>query len=152
MPAVQQAKNFALLPVLSQYQGKRISTLIWGAVYFFLLALMSCGNLAQFGINTPSLRLGLDVTNIRDLKLQDNNAKVYLQGKVTHFVPLFKQQVYQLQDSTGTIWVLTHQAGSQPGDEMLVKGKLRYQSIPLAGKDFGELYVEEQERLIRSEG
>jgi len=35
---------------------------------------------------------------------------------------------------------------------MLVKGKLRYQSIPLAGKDFGELYVEEQERLIRSEG
>ena len=74
---------------------------------------------------------------------------VYLQGKVVKQVPLVERQVYQLQDSTGIIWVLTNQTNIQQGEQILVEGKLRYESIPLAGKDFGELYIEEQEQLKR---
>lgn len=131
---MQQAKKIYILPF-----------------YFFVLgALFSCGPLIQSGLNGINFRLGVHVTDIRDLKAQrDNNVMVYVQGKVAKQIPLLERQVYQLQDSTGTIWVLTNQTSIQQGDEVLVKGKLRYESIPLAGKDFGELYIEEQEQLER---
>ena len=131
---MEQAKKFYLLPF-----------------YFFVLgALFSCAPFFQSGLNGINFRLGIYVTNIRDLKpQQDNNVMVYLQGKVAKQIPLLERQVYQLQDSTGTIWVLTNQTSIQQGDEVLVKGKVRYESIPLAGKDFGELYIEEQEQLER---
>lgn len=121
-----QVKNFYLLPC-----------------YFFLLVgLLSCAALSQ-----ASLKLGIErVTNIRDLKpKQDNGATVYVQGKVVKQVPLLGRRVYQLQDSTGTIWVLTNQTTPQLGDEVLLKAQLLYQSIPLAGKELGEVYLEQQE-------
>jgi len=61
-----------------------------------------------------------------------------------------EQWAYQLQDSTGTIWVLTNQAGLQLEDKVLIKGNIHYQSIPLAGKRFWEVYVHEQEQLERT--
>ena len=129
-----QIKNFYLLPF-----------------YFYLLGgLLSC-DLPQSSMNAINLRPKVDVTNIREIKLQrDNKATVYLQGKVAKQVPLVERRVYQLQDLSGTIWVLTNQTALQQGDKVLVKGKVRYQSIPLAGKDFGEVYVEEQEQLERT--
>lgn len=131
---MQQAKNFFLLSV----------------TFFLLGGVVSCGSLPQSSLNVINPELGVDATDIRDIKpQQDNEATVYLQGKVTKQVPLIDWWVYQLQDSTGTIWVLTNRTGIQQGDKVLVKGKLRYHSIPLAGKDFGEVYVEEQEQLER---
>ncbi len=132
--AMQQAKNFYFIPF-----------------YFFLLGgLSGCGSLPQSSLNVINPGLSVNVTNIRDLKPQQNNAAiVYLTGKVAKQVPLLEQRVYQLQDSTGTIWVLTNQTTPQPGDRVLIKTQVRYQSIPLAGKEFGEVYVEEQEQLQR---
>ncbi|MBV8886763.1 MAG: hypothetical protein JO235_22595 [Chroococcidiopsidaceae cyanobacterium CP_BM_RX_35] len=122
---MQPVSNFARLPI-----------------YFFLLAeLMSCGNLAPPNINGSMLSLGINVTDIRALQRQDNNATVYLQGKVTRLIPLLKQQVYQLQDATDSIWVLTQQNKIRQGDRILVQGKLRNQSVSIAGKDVGEIYV-----------
>lgn len=57
--------------------------------------------------------------------------------------------MYQLQDSTGTIWVLTNKADLRLEDQILIQGKVRYHSIPIEGKDFGEVYVEEQQQLER---
>ncbi len=128
---MQQAKKIYILPF-----------------YFILLTLMSCSNLFN-GINGTRLRLGVSVTNINNLSPHDNQATVYLQGKVAHLVPLLKQWTYQLQDSTGKIWILTNHTGIQPGDEVLIKGKVHYKSIFTLGKDIGEVYVEEQDQLER---
>lgn len=156
--AMQQAKKFYLIPVLhASFAGSKLHrkltryTLIWGTFYFFLLGgLSSCGSLPQSSLNVINPELGVKVTNIRDLKPQQNNgAIVHLTGKVAKQVPLLERRVYQLQDSTGTIWVLTNQTTPQPGDRVLIKTQVRYQSIPLAGKEFGEVYVEEQEQLDR---
>lgn len=125
---MQQVKHFSLLPCS-----------------FLIAGLLSCSALSQ-----ASFKLGLEkITNIRDLKPQDHNAIVYLQGKVVKQVPLLGQRVYQLQD-TGTIWVLTNQTTPMSGDQVLIKAQVVYQSIPLAGKEFGEVYAIQQEQLERT--
>ena len=102
-------------------------------------------------MNAINFRPGVNVTNIRDIKLDpENESTVYLRGKVVKRVPLLERQVYQLQDLTGTVWVVTKRAKLQLKDEVLIKGNVRYQSIPQAGKDFGEVFVVEQEQLERS--
>lgn len=116
--------------------------------YFFLIGGLFCVSLVQFGFSSIDFVSGTNVINIRDIKPKlDNDATVYLQGKVTHRVPLLDWQMYQLQDASGKIWVLTNQKDLQLYDKVLIKGNVRYQSIPLAGKDLGEVYVQEQQQI-----
>ncbi|MBW4645770.1 MAG: hypothetical protein KME23_22745 [Goleter apudmare HA4340-LM2] len=115
-----------------------------GLASLLVVGLSSCGQLPPSGLNLSNLRIGSNITPIRDIQPeQDNQATVYVQGKVEKQVPLLQRWAYQINDSTGTIWVVTNQTGLEAGQEVVVKGKVRYKSIPLAGKEFGELYVEE---------
>lgn len=74
------------------------------------------------------------------------NSTVQLKGTVVDQAPLIEAQVYQLQDETGKIWILTTDPSLQVGEKVLVKGKVEFQSIPIAGQDHGEAYIEEQQR------
>ena len=109
----------------------------------------SCGNLPLSQLN-----LGFNVASISDVQEKRQvDSEVYLRGKVENRAPFVGNAAYQLQDGTGTIWVLTNQALPQLGDEVLLKGEVRYKSITLkelAGKDLGEVYVEEIEQLKRT--
>jgi hypothetical protein len=109
----------------------------------------SCGNLPMSQLN-----LGFNVASIGDIQQKRQvDGEVYLRGKVENRAPFVGNAAYQLQDGTGTIWVLTNQALPQLGDEVLLKGEVRYKSITLkelAGTDLGEVYVEEMEQLKRS--
>jgi hypothetical protein len=100
------------------------------------------------------LNLGFNVASIGDIQQKRQvDGEVYLRGKVENRAPFVGNAAYQLQDGTGTIWVLTNQALPQLGDEVLLKGEVRYKSITLkelAGKDLGEVYVEEMEQLKRT--
>jgi hypothetical protein len=91
------------------------------------------------------------VSAVRDVQTHPHRnwltSTVYLKGKVSDRVPLINAQVYQLQDSTGKIWVLTHKATPKVGDRVYIKGQVRYEKIPTDGQDFGEAYIEEQEQL-----
>ena len=91
------------------------------------------------------------VTTVRDVQNYPQRnwltSTVYLQGQVSDRAPLINAQVYQLQDSTGKIWVLTDKATPKVGDRVYVKGQVRYEKIPIGGQDFGEAYIEEQEQL-----
>jgi hypothetical protein len=69
---------------------------------------------------------------------------VRLRGVVGDRVPLIEAQVYQLQDRTDTIWVLTDNTTRQSGAEVYIKGIVRFQSVPINGKETGEFYIEEQ--------
>ena len=112
-----------------------------GLTLCLLGGLLSCGNLGRFGMNA----IGANITQIQDLKpQQDNGTTVYIQGKVEKRVPLLNQYAYQIDDSTGKIWVVTNQTGLGEGDQVVIKGKVRRQSIPLGGKEYGEVYIEEE--------
>ncbi|ARV63089.1 hypothetical protein BZZ01_17690 [Nostocales cyanobacterium HT-58-2] len=127
---MQQPKNLFL-----SLQG-----ILLGLTLFLLLGLISCGNLGQLGMNA----IGANITKIQELKpQQDDNTTVYIQGKVEKRVPLLNRYAYQIDDSTGKIWVVTNQTGLREGEQVVIKGKVRNKSIPIAGKEYGEVYIEE---------
>ncbi|MEG4284023.1 DNA-binding protein [Microcoleus sp. A006_D1] len=111
--------------------------------------LLSCGNLPMSQLN-----LGFNVASIGDIQQKRQvDGEVYLRGKVENRAPFVGNAAYQLQDGTGKMWILTKQALPQLGDEVLLKGEVRYKSITvkeLAGTDLGEVYVEEMEQLNRT--
>ncbi|MBW4565859.1 MAG: hypothetical protein KME32_33210 [Mojavia pulchra JT2-VF2] len=133
------AKNF----YFSLLFGRSIVPYRLGFTLFLVVGLFGCGNSIP-GFNVSNFRIGSNVTSIREIKPKQNNrATVYIQGKVERQVPLVKRWAYQIDDSTGKIWVITHQTKLAKGELAVFKGKVRYQSIPLAGKEFGEVYIEE---------
>lgn len=116
--------------------------------------LVSCSNVAQVdnnGINVSDRRVNL--TQIRNIKPSRNPfSTIYLQGKVTAIAPFLQAGAYQVQDATGKIWVVTNQTLPQVDDTVLIKGKVQFRSIPLAGQELGEVYVQEQEKLSPGTG
>jgi hypothetical protein len=72
---------------------------------------------------------------------------VYLRGTVGDQAPLLDAQLYELQDSTGRIWVLSRAAPLQSGKPVFIKGQIRYQAIEIAGQNLGDVYIEEEQRL-----
>ena len=90
--------------------------------------------------------IGASAVKIGELKPEKGNGTtVRLQGKVVQQIPLAGWQMYQLQDSTGKIWVLTKRTDVRLQTARSIEGKVYFQSIRIAGQDFGEIYVEEQQ-------
>ncbi|MEH2264649.1 hypothetical protein [Nostoc sp.] len=141
MAFMQQTKNLSL----SFLSGHRIVPYRLGLIFFLVVGLSSCGSLTSPGLNGTNFKIGTNVTPIREIKPeQDNQATVYIQGQVENQAPLMKQWAYQINDSTGKIWVVTNQKNLGKGAQVVIKGKVRYRSIPLGGKELGEVYLEEE--------
>ncbi|WNN87369.1 hypothetical protein [Gloeocapsopsis dulcis] len=122
------------------------------SVYILLLlltGLLGCSGVPS-ALNSINVGFGADVSQISDIEpTRDQDTTVFVRGKVAALVPLVDWLAYQVQDSTGTIWVLTNQRNIQLEDQVLIEGKLRYHSIPVAEQDFGEAYVEEHRQIER---
>lgn len=105
-------------------------------------SVVGCSYLAESGFNH---------TEIGDLKRNwQNYSTVYVRGTVGDRAPFLETGAYQLQDGTGSIWVVGKQPLPERAEEVLIKGQVKYQSIPIAGRDFGEVYIEQQKLLQRS--
>ena len=122
-------------------------------VYCFVLGigLVGCSHSDLLGLGGFYLgKMGGNPTKISDIP-QNTNVEtiVYLQGQVTNRAPLLGSGAYQLKDATGTIWVFTNQTLPDIGDEVLIKGKLQFQSIPIGVQELGEVYVQQEQLLNR---
>ncbi|MCT7949106.1 hypothetical protein NG798_04845 [Ancylothrix sp. C2] len=112
----------------------------FGGISILLGAILGCGSFAQ---NMP-------VTNIADIRQNRSNySTIYLKGRVENQAPFLGTGAYQVRDETGSIWVFTTQSLPNKGDEILLKGEVQYKSIPLAGQDLGEVYIDELEQVKR---
>ncbi|AFY41335.1 hypothetical protein [Nostoc sp. PCC 7107] len=110
-----------------------------------VVGLASCSAWRLPEIKGGNFVFGSNVTPIEKIPPKpDKPTTVYIQGKVEKQVPLMKQWAYQINDSTGKIWVITNQKNLQPGTQVVLKGKVSYKSIPIAGQDFGEVYITEE--------
>jgi len=108
-----------------------------------VVLLVGCGSLS--GSEPEKLPPTVPTTPIEVLlKLPKQESTVYLKGTVGDRVPLLGGTVYKLQDPTGEIWVLTQQPPPNPGEEVVVKGRLRYQSISINNQELGSVYVDQE--------
>ena len=111
----------------------------WLLICCISIGLFSCSN-ANFSDITG---IGVDTTPIRELTPKQDQTTVYVRGKVTKQVPLLQgERLYQLDDSTGKVWILTRNTDWQIGQKVTSKGKINHKKIPIADKDFSELYLE----------
>lgn len=144
---------------LSSSTGERQnSKVVYLLPFCFLLfgaGLVGCSNSGFLGLGSLNLSgFGGNITKIGDIQQNPNdaNATVYLQGEVTTRAPFLKNGAYRLKDATGAIWVITNQTPPTIGDELLIKGQVQFQSIPLGGQELGEVYVQEEQLLKRKAG
>jgi uncharacterized protein YdeI (BOF family) len=92
-----------------------------------------------FGCRTP-------VITIKE-SAQKVDKTVYLTGKVIRLAPFLGNAAYQIEDATGKIWVVTTQTLPQSNQQINIKGKVEYQSLPIAAQELGDFYLVELERL-----
>ncbi len=123
----------------------RVQRGMLGLLAAFLLAAMAgCGDRAISESDGNPLNPSQSVTVQSVQSAATRNTVVQLQGTVGDRVPLLGSTAYELQDSTGKIWVLTKQPPPTKGQQVVVKGTLRYKSIPLNGKEEGSVYMEQE--------
>ena len=85
--------------------------------------------------------------SIEDISSKKIGRTVYLTGKVVHLAPLLDNAAYQLDDTTGKIWVVTTQNPPEFGQQIEIKGKIEYQSLPFADRELGDFYAIELEQM-----
>ncbi|MGB7439753.1 MAG: hypothetical protein WA919_01680 [Coleofasciculaceae cyanobacterium] len=116
--------------------------------------LIGCGNSAS--LDTHWVKVGgrsVAVTKISDIQnSKEADSQVYLVGQVTNKAPLLTAGAYEIQDTSGKIWVITDKPLPHVGEQVLLKGQLQFQSIPVGGQELGEIYVQELKQLERREG
>ncbi|MBE9252048.1 hypothetical protein IQ226_23720 [Dolichospermum sp. LEGE 00240] len=115
-----------------------------GLSFSLVTGLYACGKGVNSGINLKNFNIGTNVAQIQKITKKNQDTTIYIQGKVEKYAPLIKKKAYQINDSTGKIWVITNQGNFQVGEQVVLKGNVQYQSVPLAGKEYGEVYLEEK--------
>ena len=83
---------------------------------------------------------------IKEITPQKVGKTVYLKGKIVHIAPFLDNAAYQLEDSTGKIWVVTTQTPLS-NQQINIKGKIEYKSLPFADQEMGDFYIVELEQL-----
>ena len=73
------------------------------------------------------------------------NRVVQVQGRINAQAPLMGgQRAYEVQDETGSVWVVTSRAVPATGSQVTIQGKVRLEKIDLAGQDQSAVYIEQQ--------
>ncbi len=99
------------------------------------------------GSQVPGLSLPKSTVKIGNLRQpQQVEQSVSLAGLVTQRLAIVNGWLYQIDDSTGKIWVLTQQAAPAVGQQVYVDGTLHYEAIPMNGADVGDYYLEEKQQ------
>lgn len=86
-------------------------------------------------------------TSIQEISVKKNGKTINLAGKVTRIAPFVSNAAYQLEDDTGKIWVVTEQNLPQLGQQINIKGKIEYQSLPFEEQELGDFYIVELKQL-----
>lgn len=112
-----------------------------GILSIVIVGLVGCQQLKDFGIRTFLL------TPISAIEQKKDGAEVYVEGNVIHKAPFLGSGAYQLEDNSGSVWIVTTAPLPPIGEEVRIRGKVQYESLPLAEQDWGEFYILELKKL-----
>jgi uncharacterized protein YdeI (BOF family) len=112
-----------------------------------LLAVTSCHpsteNPAASGFQFDSEALKQTVPIETIARQPQSDQVIYLRGSIGRTVPLLQGTVYELQDATGRIWVLSRNQVPKTGTEVLIRGIVRQEAIP-AHLGAASIFIEQQ--------
>jgi hypothetical protein len=114
----------------------------WGLT----LGLAGCNPLGTM----PTMLTGKDAIGAIAAGEQLAGDTVVVRGQVNARAPLVDAQLYQLQDASGEIWVLSTDTTVQLGDQLTIRGQVAYAQVETPGASPGQLYLQELEQLERS--
>ncbi len=122
---------------------QKIKTITYLAIIISLnMNLISCDSLTSS--NLLDRKETIPINAIADNK---NHESIYITGTVIKVAPLLGNNAYQVQDSTGTIWVITPANLPSLGQTILIKCNIKSQSVSLITQELDELYLVELEKL-----
>lgn len=128
----------------------------WGGLVL-IAGLVGCSHAADVadskdstGLHLPSgmAQLGRPTVTIQDLSPQQQNDTLQIEGTVGQQAPLLAGSMYQLQDDSGTIWVLSDDAPPAASSSVRVVGTLQVEPIRVEGIDISDFYVQERDRQL----
>ncbi|MEM9904177.1 MAG: hypothetical protein AAF921_04045 [Cyanobacteria bacterium P01_D01_bin.44] len=94
----------------------------------------------------PSISRGGKATSIETLRQDPKpDQPVELEGIVRQRVPLLEGWIYELEDETGRIWVLTEASEPALDETARVSGTVQYEQILIGDVDIGEYYLQEKD-------
>lgn len=97
-------------------------------------------------VRLPSIRLSNRSTvTIESLAADKADDTVSIEGTVVQRVGILEGSLYQVQDDTGSLWVLSDSAGPEVGQLATVDGVVRYEAIVVGEIDAGDVYLEEKD-------
>lgn len=104
---------------------------------------------APSGSRIPALSLPRAAVAIESLRQpQRVERSLPLAGVVTQRIAILNGWLYQLDDGTGQVWVVSQEPAPAVGDQVDVDGVLRYEAIVINGADLGDYYLEETQRQL----
>ena len=88
----------------------------------------------------------VQISKIRHRPEKYQDKQVSIKGKVveTLGIPFVQKGVYQIDDGTGKIWVVSQERRTSRGEEIAVKGKVKT-GFSIRGQSFGIAIVEGDE-------
>ena len=98
---------------------------------------------AQLPTFRASSKPAIAIDSLTDQQI-DNTITV--SGEVAQSAALLEGWIYQIQDETGSLWVLTDRDAPEVGTSVTVEGAVRYEAIVVESIDAGEFYIEEKTR------
>ncbi|ESA37548.1 nucleic acid binding ob-fold trna helicase-type [Leptolyngbya sp. Heron Island J] len=105
---------------------------------------------APSGSQIPTLSLSKSTVKIDSLRQpQQVEQAVPITGSVTQRLAILNGWLYEIDDGTGQVWILTAEAAPVVGEQVYVNGLLRYETILINDVDLGDYYLEEQERQLQ---
>ncbi|MBD1859014.1 MULTISPECIES: hypothetical protein [Leptolyngbya] len=76
---------------------------------------------------------------------QKRDRVVQVQGQIKAQAPLMGgQRAYEVQDETGSVWVVSDRTVPATGSRVSVQGRVKFQKIEIGGKDQSSVYIEQQ--------
>ncbi|NEP20122.1 MAG: hypothetical protein F6J97_25105 [Leptolyngbya sp. SIO4C1] len=100
----------------------------------------------------PTLSFGAETTSIAALRQQPQSEQpVEIRGIIRHRAPLLDDSwIYQVDDGTDRIWVLTEQFEPELDQTVQVRGVMEYEEILIGNLDIGEYYLLEESATPQS--
>ncbi|MEO0458075.1 MAG: hypothetical protein AAF152_16045 [Cyanobacteria bacterium P01_A01_bin.114] len=95
-------------------------------------------------VSLPSSSFEKKSMTIGDLRQDPKpNQTVELEGVVRQRVPLLEGWIYELEDETGRIWILTDASEPVLDTPVYVEGTVQYEQILIGDVDIGDYYIAE---------